>query len=468
MWLGYTRVSRVGGRGERLISPQMQQQRIEGFAKGRGFAVEMLEPELDVSGAKVERPILGAAIARIESGEAEGIIVATLDRLSRMSITDALRTIERIEGAGGEVIAVAENFDPTTPEGRMVRNIHLSIGEAQRERYAEHIRVAKRQAVERGIWPVHVTPRGYAKGRDRRLIPDPREAPKVRRAFELRAGGASWSQVADVLGSGISGAGKTIRNRVYLGEVRLRVDGELIVRTDAHEALVSRDLWEAAQVAHPRPPRGSGEGALLAGLVRCASCSRQMTPGDGGYRCFPRKASGNCPAPALISARMLEPYVERPALEVLAQMQKAQGRSLSTAAAERGALEEAEANLAAWQEAVRIADVGPELVAAQLRDHAEAVTAARRNLTRALAISGEVAEGLDPVEVYESLSVAGKRHVLGRAIGVVWVWKGRGLGRIKIIAAGYEPQGLSRPGRASPPVAVEWGDLPGEVRALKA
>lgn len=467
VWLGYSRVSRVGGRGERLISPQMQERRIIGFAEGRGLEVEILPPELDVSGATVERPILGDAIARIERGEAEGIIVATLDRLSRMSITDALRTIERIEGAGGQVIAVAENFDPTTPEGRMVRNIHLSIGEAQRERYAEHLSGSKRQAVERGIWPMAVVPRGYAKGNDRRLVPDPRSAAAVRRAFEVRAGGGSWREVAEILGCGHSGAGKTIRNRVYLGEVRLTVGGEELVSVDAHEAIVSRDLWEAAQMAHPRPPRGEGAGALLAGLIRCAGCSRQMTLGDGSYRCFPRKASGTCRAPALISASIVEPFVERPALEVLARMQDAEGRPLSAASVERQALDEAEQELAAWREAVKIADVGPEYVATQLRAHVEAVEAARRALTRALAVSDAVSEDADPVEAYGSLSVAGRRHVLGRAVGVVWVWKGRGLGRVKIVAAGYEPQGLSRPGVASPPVAVEWRDLPGEVRPLE-
>lgn len=462
-WLAYRRVSRVGGR-EHLISPEMQAQRIMAYADGRGLEVEMLEPELDVSGAKVRRPILEQALERIDRGEAEGIIVATLDRLSRMSMSDALRTIERIEAGGGQVIAVAENFDASTPEGRMVRNIHLSIGAAGRERSAEHLAGAKRRAVEHGIWPVSTIPRGYAKGHDRRLIPG-EDAAAVKRAFQLRAGGAPWSRVAEELGSGVSGAAKTIKNRVYLGHVELRIGDEHLVNPDAHEPLISRDLWEAAQIAHPAPAR-SGHVALLAGIVRCASCSRLMSPGDKGYRCFPRAATGDCPAPATISAALLEPHVEELALRELRRMQ-AIGHAPSTAAVERQALDDAEDELSMWREAVKISEVGPEFVAVELQRLAGNVERAREALGRAQAAAQAVEADLTAVEAYESLSVLGRRHVLRSAIGVVWVWKGRGIdGRVKVIAAGSEPPNLSRPGRPSPPVSVEWADLPGEVGPL--
>lgn len=466
MWLGYARVSRVGGRSETLISPDVQRKRIAGFCEMRGFEIEMLPPELDVSGGRVSRPILDSAIARIESGEVEGVIVAQLDRLSRMALTDALGTIQRIEGAGGQVIAVAENIDATTPEGRMARNMFLSMAEMQRERYAEHISTSKRQAIERGIWPMPVVPRGYAKGRDRRLVPDGRTAELVRRAFELRAGGAAWNEVAALLNAGPSGAAKTIRNRVYLGEIRLSVGGEEVVNLRAHEPLVSRELWEAAQIAHPAPPRGEGEPALLAGLIRCAACSRQMSPGDGIYRCFPRKVAGNCPEPSQIKQSIVDAHVEGLVLAELRRAEGVRGRTLVNADAERAALEEAEKELGAWREAVRIADVGPEFVAAELRRYVGAVESARKALGRAQAASGIAADPRPIAEAYESLGVMGRRHVLRRAIGVVWIRKGRS-DRIKVIRAGWEPDELTGPGRSLPPVRIEWTDLPGEIGVLK-
>ena len=106
----------------------------------------MLPPELDVSGGKASRPILDGAISAVERGEADGIIVSQIDRLSRMAMSSALTVIERIEGAGGQVIAVAENVDPTTPEGRMARNMFLSLAAMQRERNADAIADAKARA----------------------------------------------------------------------------------------------------------------------------------------------------------------------------------------------------------------------------------------------------------------------------------------------------------------------------------
>jgi hypothetical protein len=114
LWAGYTRVSRVGDRGDRLISPELQAARIRAFAVIRDLEVKILEPELDVSGGSkaLERPILSQALEGIEEGRYAGIIVAQLDRLSRMDITEALHTIRKIEAA-------RSSFAPTAiPGGR--------------------------------------------------------------------------------------------------------------------------------------------------------------------------------------------------------------------------------------------------------------------------------------------------------------------------------------------------------------
>src|SRR5262249_37889339 len=148
---------------------------------------KMLEPELDVSGGKVERPILDAAIKQVERGEAKGIIVAQLDRLSRLSLADVHKVIERIEAANGRVIAVAENFDASTPEGEWTRDVFLGMGRMQLRRYSAQFAAAKAKAVKEGIWPTRMPPRGYKvkhrkHGGDGRLQVDQPEAAKVVKA----------------------------------------------------------------------------------------------------------------------------------------------------------------------------------------------------------------------------------------------------------------------------------------------
>lgn len=444
-WLGYTRVSRVGDRAERLISPELQAERIEAYAAGRGITVRMLEPELDVSGGKVERPILGAAIEAVERGEAAGIIVAQLDRLSRMDIADALATIRRIEGAGGQVIAVAENFDAGTPEGRLARNMMLALGEMQLDRYRAQFRSAKERAVRQGIWPMPIIPLGYVKGPDRRLVPGP-EAPRVRRAFELRAGGASWRIICDHLTKGISGAAKTIRNRVYLGEIRL---GEW-VNTDAHPPIVERDLWEAAQVRGARPPRRKdGRPALLGGLIRCTGCGFLMSPQDNSYRCCSRKARGRCPNRANITRAGVDAVVERTVLAHLEGITLSGTPSTDALDAARERLSVTEAELAAYQQVTSALEGGFE---AGLRARAEAVKEARAELAQARLLE-PARSSVDAVALWPTLSIEQRRHVLRGALSVVWVTRGKGLGRVQVVEAGFP---------------VEWseGRLPGEIGLL--
>lgn len=458
-WLGYARVSRVGDRAETLISPDTQAERIQSYADARGLPVRILPPELDVSGGKVDRPILSAAIEAIERGEAAGIIVAQLDRLSRMNIVDALQTIRRIEDAGAQVIAVAENFDAGTPEGRLGRNVFLAMGEMQLDRYKAQFANAKEQAVRRGIWPISTVPLGYKKGRDRKLQPGPK-APQVVRAFEKRAGGSSWPALASDLGMGLTSVRKVVLNRVYLGEIHYGEWRNLA----AHEPIVGRDLFEAAQIYHPPPPRSNRPQALLAGLVRCAACGYRMSVDAhaGLYKCRPHKATGRCPAPALVSQRKLERIVDdavRLHMKAVPVSYEAVERGDAIAKAESD-LEAAEAELALYQQATKLSDVGAEHFAEGMRQRVETVETARRALARARLAAPTLPSGGSLADLSPDLWRSGLRG----ALGVVWVLKANGRGTsagIRIVAAGFEPSEFG---------PINWADpdLPGEIRALSS
>ena len=103
---GYIRVSEVRGRdGESFISPSVQREEIEGWARSHDAVLGQVFEELDESGARANRPLLKRAIARVESGESNGIVVAKFDRFAR-SVVDGLRSIARIESAGGTFVSV--------------------------------------------------------------------------------------------------------------------------------------------------------------------------------------------------------------------------------------------------------------------------------------------------------------------------------------------------------------------------
>src|SRR5687768_9345752 len=115
----YTRVSQVGDRGDRLLSPELQLAEIKRWADAYGHELVALEPELNGSGGREDRRIFQEAIKAVERGEVDGIAVAALDRFSR-STMGALREIKRIEATGGQLVSVRENIDPTTPTGAKV------------------------------------------------------------------------------------------------------------------------------------------------------------------------------------------------------------------------------------------------------------------------------------------------------------------------------------------------------------
>lgn len=464
---GYVRVSSVGSRSETLISPEEQSKRIKAYAKAHSLVVEMAEPELDVSGSRQSRPVLDRLIAEVEAGVLGGIIVAQLDRFSRMHIGDALRTIERIEAAGGRVIAVAENFDEATPEGRLARTVFLGFAQMQLDRLSESFERSKLRALEHGIYGGPVVPFGYKckrrkEGGTGKLEINRAEAKQVKKAFEARAKGASWREVAEILGRDSAGAGKIIRNRIYLGELRV---GDLPPNTKAHPAIVTRELWEAAQIKHPRPPRGDrSESALLAGIVKCAACSRTMAATGNSYRCKRLHGTERCPDPAHISARAIEDLVER---SVLAEMQDVRAESvastsdLETAKADLAA---AEQELADFTQATKVAGVGIEAFADALRDRSSAVDAARQRLGEIQAL-GSVGEVRSLIADWPSLTSRERNQLLRASIGGIWVKAGRKdfANRIKICDP--LPNTIIR-GQSTPIITVDWNDLPVSVPIL--
>lgn len=436
VWAGYVRVSRVGDRGERLISPELQEQRIHAAAKRAHVKVDVMPAELDVSGGKQSRPILNEVLAGIEAGVYEGVVVAAVDRLSRMGLADAVATIERIDAAGGGVISDAEGLitDPT-PEGQFKRDIFLSMANLQLNRHKAGFAAAKRNAVLAGYWPTNTAPLGYTvahrkHGGDGKLHPDPdaRHLPRV--AMELRATGKSWAEVGRAIGRGPTGARKVITNRAYLGEIRLMVRGELVVNERAHEPLVDRALFEAAQIDHPPPERRGNPPALLAGLLRCAACgdtlSRNLNPNGTTYQCKPNKSKGRCAAPAIVGLVGIERYVQEQFLAVVADLALEEVERGDLVKEATAAVADAEAELAAFQRAVSAAGVGAEHVAAGLRDRVERVETARRSLADAWASQRPQRLPSSLAEVWWDLSVEERRHVLRSSLSTVVVSKGRG------------------------------------------
>lgn len=472
-WAGYIRVSHVGGRtGDRFRSPSDQAQAIKEWANRRDEPIVILPPELDESGGRADRPILTDAVRRIEHGEFRGLVVAYLSRAGR-SVRHMLELWDRIEQAGGEIHAVAENIDTSTPAGRLTRTMLAAIAEHELDLHRERFEVLRAEATKAGIWQRRQTPRGYRRDPDtRRLVPD-KDAPLVRRAYEARLAGATWSDLARMLRMTTTGARRLIGNRVYLGELRVG----RCVNTRAHPPLVEPEIWHAAQqTSVARPPR-SGQLALLAGLVRCAGCGHMMSRTDQKravvYQCHGWHSAGKCPAAASITMHRLDAYVEQVALANMARLQASSTHDDSALKTAQAKLNEAEAELAAYLQAVSAADVGPEAFAAGAKTRRERVDEARARFTRLIAAAPAGDVSGDIIERWPTLTVKQRNHLLRHLIEAIIVRKaGRGVlippaQRVRIIAHGAGIITPYRGGGRPMPIQSVWVDDPDDPRTLR-
>ena len=226
---GYIRVSRVGDRsGESYISPDVQRKALEAWAAERGVQLVVHEPEENVSGATMDRPVFNRIMRRIRARDSGGIVVYKLDRFAR-TLVGGLTTLGELTDQRALFASATEPlFDFTTADGRIFLQINLMMAEYFRERTKESWETSLTHAVGRGVHIAPDVPYGYVKGDDKRLVPDAR-APFVLRAFERRAGGWAFQRIADWLNDDAPprsdrrawtsmSVERMIRRRVYRGD----------------------------------------------------------------------------------------------------------------------------------------------------------------------------------------------------------------------------------------------------------
>jgi site-specific DNA recombinase len=440
--IGYIRVSRVAGReGESFISPTDQRERIEAQAKARGHVVAGWQEDLDQPGSRYERPGFQAALEAVEAGEADGIIVAKLDRFAR-STHDAEVALRRIKDAGGMLISVDDALDTSTPMGEFARTMMLAIAQLELRRISENWAAAGSHAAERGVHVCRVAPVGYRKsGKDGKgpLELDPDVAPVIRELFQRRGAGESWPSLCRFLDERLprethwtkSTVYGLIGRRTYLGEAR----GGGVVNPDAHPPLVTRGEFEAAQQAKAdgRYERG---GALLSGLLECGGCGHTLTPMSNGargykyYKCRKRYGDGLCERPAAISFLRVEGYIEQEFLAAVeAEPVAAEGKPADgTIEQALAALEAAERELSEYRDATLISVIGAEAYTAGLQTRQEAVDVARKNLGEANAVS-PLTGIRDLRSTWPDLDVRQRRHLLASVLDRAVVAPAPGAGK---------------------------------------
>jgi site-specific DNA recombinase len=462
----YIRVSKVAGRsGSSFISPDVQHEQIERWAQAHGHTLTWHEPELDVSGGSMSRPVFDQIVERVQAGQSDGVIVAKLDRFAR-TLVGALRTLEEFERHGAVLVSVAENLDLSTPMGKAFMRILLVFAELERDRISENWGTATNNAIARGVHISKFAPVGYDRGPDKRLVPNA-DAAAIREAFLMRGAhqtrteiGRRLDKIAPRPNRGrwtTSNVERIIKNRVYLGEA---YRGET-VNPEAHEAIVSLAEWQAANMAPVRVSHRGKQPNLLGGIARCAACRYVLAPQVYGwgrptpirvYRCRTVHSAGTCPEPANISRDTLDLYVEAVWREQMANQALTIKQDSHALQAAVTALEAAEEELTVFASDLTARRLLGSGYHAALEARAEAVDQAQAELQRSSAIAPTV----EAIESYDALPVEDRKRILSSSIDAVIVKRGDRRTpveeRVTILWRGEGPDDLPRRGRDNGPV----------------
>ncbi len=285
---------------EEGFSLDQQLREMHEFAKKRGWQVvaEFIEP--GESGTTTERPQLEALLHAAEEGSFDIVLVHELSRLSR-SVYDTFDIFDRLGQAEVGFASVREEqFDLTTPWGRLLLTFIAGLNEYYVNLLREEVKKGKRGRAAEGYTNASIAPFGYRRASDNPrdpLVIVPEEAEAVRMAYEAYATGRYTDQdIADMLNTkgyrtrkgrrfSKEGVREILRNPFYKGYVVYREGrhhGEEKIYPGRHEPIVSEELWEAVQrVRRQHQHRSSSLRAqartyLLSQIARCHLCHRTL------------------------------------------------------------------------------------------------------------------------------------------------------------------------------------------------
>lgn len=136
--IGYARVSteEQGDDGGGLPG---EHDAIEREAERHGWVIVDMVDEVQSGKSLRRRPLLERAIARIERGEANALVVSKLDRLSR-SVMDFGILVDRAQRKGWAIVVVDPAIDMTTANGRFFANMLVTMAQWEREMIGQRTR----------------------------------------------------------------------------------------------------------------------------------------------------------------------------------------------------------------------------------------------------------------------------------------------------------------------------------------
>lgn len=232
------------------------------------------------SGRTDDRPQFQAMIAN--AGESDLVVVYMMDRFSR-SEYDAPIYKRELSKHGVKLVSALEHV-PDSPEGIIYEKLLEGLAACESKKTAIRVKRGMEGNALKGLPNGGKRMLGY-RTVDGHTVIDEDEAAIVREVFKRRAEGECCNHIAASMASrGVQNAyhrpmternvAGIVKNRKYLGEVTWGG----ITTENAHEPIVSVELWEKANAARQAKYREKEEyrDYPLSGKATCAICGHNM------------------------------------------------------------------------------------------------------------------------------------------------------------------------------------------------
>ena len=368
----YTRVSTA--MQTEGYSLEAQKDKILKYAEYRDFIVAGEYSDAGFSGKNIAgRAEFQQMLADIESKKdnVKYVLVFKLSRFGR-NCADTLNSLQFMQDYGVNLICVDDNLDSSAATGKLMISVMSAMAELERENILSQTMAGRKQKARSGGWNGGFAPYGY-KLENGKLIVQEDEAVVIREIYDLYVNTAyGASRVATEINKKYKKVPRSngyltkftmaivrdiLDNPVYAGKIAFgrhtteKIEGKrnefhiikqtdkdkIIIAEGQHDAIVSLDVWEAAQEkrkanAHVKEKLDKEHEYFLSGLLKCPSCGGPMYGIHNGRKkkkgtdeIYPMSYSYTCRSGALEMGRDCtapQNYSENKLMEALTSISK--------------------------------------------------------------------------------------------------------------------------------------------------
>ena len=307
----YCRVSTIE-QAEEGYSIDEQERLLRDWCNRMNYSVYKVYSDRGISGKEVKnRPALKELLKDAEERKFQMVISWKINRISR-KLSDVLRIVDILEQNSIAFNSYSEQFDNSTPAGKMQFQMMALIGEFERGTIAQNVKMGMCAKAKSGEWCggrvlgynlVPVENQEGAKRRKNRLTINEKEAEAVKFIFNEYGNGKGYKAITNQLNKlgyktkkgndfSVGSIREILTNPVYIGKVRYNVrqnwsekrrrniNANPIITDGLHEPIIDESLWDKVQAIMEskkgKPSRIYDGEYPLTGILRCPKCGAGM------------------------------------------------------------------------------------------------------------------------------------------------------------------------------------------------